>query len=346
MGEAREYSKRLGAISDAQFEAVASRWNLGRFLSADPVTSGLFGQNVFVTTSDGEFVLRGAPHWVKRPGDTEYRREDRWQFTKEKFFAQRLHERTRTPAPWPMLHDETHDIFGWPYLIMPRMPGQCFDERSIRRSLEAGDRHGVAVALGEMLAEMQTLAWPFAGDFGLASIQLEPDPDGVLGQALTETRDMTRSARDAGTLSSDEVTWIDTLARRARDAANDRPNSYVHCDYKLNNLTVLKTNDVWQVGGLFDFHEARFADGALDIVRQACGYVDTEPQLTGVFVGAYLRLVTPDERLDELMPFYIANDRMKFWEFFTRPEARATWTLGTTFREWAQRYMDEILKLL
>ena len=99
MGEAKVYSERLGRISDAQFEAVAERLGLGRFLKAEPTTSGLFGQNVFVTTTEGEFVLRGAPHWVKGLGEKEWRREDRWQFTKEVFFARQLHEQTQGPGP-------------------------------------------------------------------------------------------------------------------------------------------------------------------------------------------------------------------------------------------------------
>ncbi len=346
MGEMTEYSKRLGVISDAQFEAVAERWDLGRFITAEPITSGLFGQNVFVTTTQGEFVLRGAPHWVKDFGDTEYRREDRWQFSKEKFFARLLHERTKAPVPWPMLHDQTSDIFGWPYLVMPRMPGHCFDERSILKTLSADDRHGVAVALGEMLVEMQKLKWPFAGDFGQTAIALEPHPGGTIGQAIAETRMMVRTADKNGTMTSDEVVWIEAVTERASDAANGRPITYVHCDYKLNNLTVTKVSGVWRVTGLFDLHEARFTDGALDIVRQACGYLDSEPEQARAFVDAYLGSVEPDPSIRELMPFYIVNDRLKFWEFFTRPDARASWSEGKTFRGWAQRYLDAFLELL
>ena len=94
---------------------------------------------------------------------------------------QQLHERTRTPVPWPMHHDTSDDIFGWPYLIMPKMPGLCTDERSILTALAPDDRRGVAVALGENLAEMQRLTWPFAGDFNPATIELEPYTEGAVG---------------------------------------------------------------------------------------------------------------------------------------------------------------------
>ncbi|HEY4943018.1 MAG TPA: aminoglycoside phosphotransferase family protein [Rhizomicrobium sp.] len=346
MPEGTIYSQRLGAIGEAQFEAVAARFNLGRFLKAEPTISGLFGQNVFVTTSEGDFVLRGAPHWVKELNETEHRREDRWQFGKEKFFARQLHERTKTPVPWPMLHDEASDIFGWPYLIMPRMPGQCFDERSIRKALEPPDRHGVAAALGEMLAEMQTLTWPFAGDFGRTSIALEPYPGGAPVWTIDETHAMVNAADKNGSMTADDFAWIEALAEQARNAAGGRPNTYVHCDYKLNNLTVSKDTGAWRVSGLFDLHEARFADGALDVVRQACSYLDTDVALARVFVESY-RAATPlDRTLRERLPLYIVNDRMKFWQYFTSPNTLAEWTKGKTFRGWAQRYMDGMLALL
>jgi hypothetical protein len=40
------------------------------------------------------------------------------------------------------------------------------------------------------------------------------------------------------------------------------------------------------------------------------------------------------------------NDRMKFWEFFTRPAARAAWSTGKTFRGWAERYVVGLAGLL
>ena len=30
------------------------------------------------------------------------------------------------PAPWPYHIDDTTDIFGWPYALMPRLPGETF----------------------------------------------------------------------------------------------------------------------------------------------------------------------------------------------------------------------------
>ncbi len=57
------YSERLGVLDDRQFQAALARLGLGDFVRADPVSGGLFGQNVFVTSTTGAWVLRGAPHY-------------------------------------------------------------------------------------------------------------------------------------------------------------------------------------------------------------------------------------------------------------------------------------------
>ena len=65
---AREYSRRLGSIDDDQFRSALERLGLGEFVRAEPLAGGLFGQNVFVAGTTGEYVLRGAPHyeWQRR----------------------------------------------------------------------------------------------------------------------------------------------------------------------------------------------------------------------------------------------------------------------------------------
>ena len=67
--DTHEYSARLGRISPAQFQAALDRVGHGAFVRAAPIPLGNFGQNVFVTATSGEYVLRGAPHYA-------------WQFPK------------------------------------------------------------------------------------------------------------------------------------------------------------------------------------------------------------------------------------------------------------------------
>src|ERR1041384_1862779 len=188
MSEPIEYSQRLEKITDEQFGAATKRMGVGTFLKATPITSGLFGQNVFLTTSEGAFVFRGAPHWVdlSPEGPWKFEPHDLWQFSKESFFADLLHKHTDAPVPWPQLLDKEADIFGWPYIIMPRMPGHCFDDRELFKALSLEQRRATARAIGATLANMQKLAWPFAGDFDF-SLKLAPYAGGHTRHVIRET---------------------------------------------------------------------------------------------------------------------------------------------------------------
>ena len=55
---AHEYSKRLGQLTDDQLQAALKRFGLGELLKAEPVLTGLFGRNLFLTRTTGAFVLR------------------------------------------------------------------------------------------------------------------------------------------------------------------------------------------------------------------------------------------------------------------------------------------------
>ena len=339
------YSERLGAISDQQLAAAAARLGLGAFVSAAPIDAGLHGQNLYLTTEAGAFVLRGRPHWVMGRNDTEYRRDDRLQFTNEAFFVRLLHEHTGAPVPWPYLYDEASDVFGWPYVIMPRMPGASFNERTILKALAPEDRREVAVAAGALLAELQRLTSPFSGAFDADTITLTPDAGGNTERVIAQMRLSTAAAEANGVMTPDDMDWIDSSVGAAR-GAGERPNTFVHGDYKLDNLTVTEEGGRWRIGGVFDFHTARFGDGAFDLVHQTCAYLDTEPALARVFTDAYRRDAANDADLAPWMPLYLVANRVMLWRFFVQPDARPPWSRGRTFRGWAEPYLTAMLGLL
>jgi len=137
----KTYSQRLGVITDEQFQAALNRFNLGQFVRAEAIPSGMWGQNVFVSSSEGEYVLRGQPHFE-------------WQFPTEQFYIRFLHERTSVPVPWPYLLDTTTDIFGWSFVLMPRMPGLQIADPQVQEQLQPAERLGIARALGETLPRL------------------------------------------------------------------------------------------------------------------------------------------------------------------------------------------------
>ena len=83
----QHYSDRLGTLDVGQLQEALSRWDLGTLLHAEPINSGLFGQNLFLSSNTGDYVLRGKPHSPS-------------QFPGERFFARQLHENTNVPVAW------------------------------------------------------------------------------------------------------------------------------------------------------------------------------------------------------------------------------------------------------
>ncbi len=129
----RWYSQRLGKLSEQQFQAALDRFQLGCLISTEPVGPGNFGQNIFLMSTQGAFVLRGAPL-------------DPVQFPCERWFMQQLHEQTQAPVPWPYVLDRSTDLFGWSYVIMPRLPGLSLADHEVKQRRTSLERRRIAGA--------------------------------------------------------------------------------------------------------------------------------------------------------------------------------------------------------
>jgi hygromycin-B 7''-O-kinase len=334
-----EYSKRLGTITPRQFQAALDRFGLGQYVRAEPVPFGLFGQNVFVTSTAGEFVLRGAAHFD-------------WQFPKEQFIAQVLHERTDVPAPWPYLLDTDESIFCWKhgYVIMPRLQGIQLASAETVRALTAQDRREIAYVVGESLRHIQKATWRFAGQYDLASKTIKPFDGGFEDWLLGELRrfvDMSLSYNNGAT--QDDKMWIEDVIRAAESAMeHSYVTSLVMHDYKEGNLVVERHVGHWRVSGVFDLMEALFGDGELDLVRQLAAYMEEEDlTLAQAFLDGYQKDASVRPGAKQRLALYMAYDRVLVWEYFHRPENASTWWYEEkTITDWVGPYVAKLATLL
>ena len=360
----RTYSSRLGAIDDAQLAAAVARHGLGQFLRAAPIAGGLFGQNLFLHTTAGEFVLRGAPHWVDGAPN------DAWQFGKEAFFAERLHAHTDVPSPWPQWRDRDDDLFGWPYVIMRRLRGLCLHDRAIAPRAthpeaalpSRADRQGIARALGIGLARLQRLRSPVAGDVDVRG-EFAAWPRGHAGYLADDLLQMADAATANGAFGARERAWlVDAIAAGTAGGAR-QPGAvgavFVHADYKLDNLVLVRTprghdprgahaavgeaDEAWSVCGVFDLHTACFGLPLLDLCRTACTWLDLEPAFARTFVQAWQAASGTPVIDAATLRLCLLNERMKIWEYFTRPEQRAAFAAqvphATDFVRFVEPYL-------
>jgi len=202
----REYSKRLGNISNEQLQRALAHFDLGEFQSAEPIPFGLFGQNLFVASSTGEFVLRGVPHYD-------------WQFPTEKYFVEQLHAHTSVPVPYPYLFNPLSEIFGWPFVIMPRMPGLQIADAQVVAQLSMDQRRGIAQALAAMLVEIQTLTSEFSGKYDVAAQSVTPMSQDYREWVVQRTRELLAQAQSHnGNTTASDAAWVENIIGQTSQA--------------------------------------------------------------------------------------------------------------------------------
>ncbi|GLY79018.1 phosphotransferase family protein [Actinoallomurus iriomotensis] len=342
---ARTYSERLGPITDRQLQAALDRHGLGRLVDAEPIPHGHFGQNLFLRSTGGEYVLRGNPSF---PG----------QFAAERFHVELLAGATRVPVPTPYRIDPDPGVFGWSYVIMPRMPGLQPSDPDVRDRLGTVERHGIARALGANLAAMHAVTAErpgrFAAGTGTAGPLEAPGEstwsagprrpwtgpyDRWVAERVTRRLETARDHDRRATTSAD-LTWVRGLLADGAEAMAEpfRPCLVVE-DYKEGNVVVTGGGADWTVSGVFDLVECYFGDPEADLARTACAYLDEDPSPARAFLGAYLAARPPRPGFRRRATTYLLQDRALLWEFFQRHHLR-WWPETWTFRDWAGRYLS------
>ena len=324
----QEYSKRLGKISDSQLQMALQRFDLGDLVHAEAISFGLFGQNLFITSTKGEFVLRGVPHYD-------------WQFSTEKFFVEKLHALTKTPVPYPYLLESKTDIFGWSFVIMPKMPGLQIADKEVISNLTWGDRQSIARALAKALLELQTLTWEYSGKYDSITGKVQPFHQDYRLWIIEKIRELLESAQtiNNNTPKSDSY-WIEDIILKASNALK---TSYQPCivleDYKEANTVVECSEDGWYVSGIFDLMTAHFGDGEADLSRQVGAYLRDNSALADEFIVTYIQNKSIQPGFVERQQVYMIYDSLLIWEFWQRHAGGLPEYETLTFEQWASPFI-------
>jgi aminoglycoside phosphotransferase (APT) family kinase protein len=333
----QKYSERLGVISDDQLQAALDRFDLGRLLSAEPAIGGLFGQNIMLRTTEGEFVFRGAPHW-----DPEGNYD--WQFQKERLFSRLVHERgTGPPVPWPYLIEESEEIFGWNWAIMPRAAGlSMVAEAGNEFALE--DRYAQAAALGAALAALHTVTSNEAATYDRTVPGLRPIavPYGEYVRSNIE-RLLAESVAASAATPPEDVDWVRSLVDEGLPAF-DEPftPTVIHLDYSENNAVLDRTDDGWVVAGVVDWMTAEVGHPEADLCRSIAHYRYRRLDEQRPFVAAYRAVHVQQPGFEERIPVFMLNERLLIWAYGQRHAAQ-WFPEGVTLRRWMRQFLDPSL---
>ncbi len=250
-----------------------------------------------------------------------------------------MHEGTSAPAPWPYLLDETEDIFGWGYALMPRMPGIQIGDPEVRRSLDPAARAGIARALGSALAALHRLKLPAVADFDFNTLSMRPDPRPFPERIRDSFEDLlARGHTSAPATPEAELDWC-RLVFQEHAAALDVPfaPTIVHHDYKAGNTVASLTGAGWEITGIFDLMECRFSDPEEDFARTMFDYPprSSGTDLAREFIAAYREAETLRPGFEERFRIYMLRDCLLLWEYGQRT---GSWSLPG-LRQWAEPFV-------
>jgi aminoglycoside phosphotransferase (APT) family kinase protein len=333
---AREYSQRLGRLTTEQLQAALDRFDLGTLIKAEPIPFGLFGQNIVLNTGRGRYILRGRSHYP-------------WQFPKERFFADLVHERSNAPVPWPYLVETSTDIFGWDFAIMPALPGIRLADHEVRREIPRADQRAIARALGEALAELHGVEWPFPGQYDLASNTILPIAISYADWVSAQVHDLGNRAcaNNVDATTNADLAWVESFIEEAREAlqAPFTPVA-VHSDFAYNNALAQRIENGWRTSGIVDLMGMYMGDGEADLSLMSRMYVvDGLPDCAEAYLRGYLERCPPRPLFLPRFRLHVLRYILIGWEYGQRNPELGWFQPEETLRSWSEPVVDETMRV-
>lgn len=328
-------SKSLGALTDSQLQRMLDRFGLGRLLRSAPTEHGVMKQTLFVTSTAGEFVLKGNPLY---PG----------QWREEAYFIRHLHANTGVKVPYPYLIDESDDIFGWSYALMPCLPGRHIHDPELLRVLHHEDACGIAAALGRTLLAMHGWKVEQPGEFDPDSGHIRPFAGSYTAWLYGTIHDWLDDAAKYSVITDRDKVWVEQLLDSAQTTMErlDSP-AFVMGDFKPENVLVQQTDRGWEVSGVIDFTTSYFGDAVADLPKLTALCLERgEEEQAASFLSAYVGDSAPlQEGFLERFRVHMLHQRLLRWGC-AQAMKQVTWDPELSFSEWAEPYTEAAARLL
>ncbi|PYI53740.1 phosphotransferase family protein [Paenibacillus flagellatus] len=323
-------SAKLGDITGEQIRRALARLGLGEPISYRRTPDGVAGQTLFVSASSGEYVLKGNPLYEG-------------QFVEERFFANELSKRTNVPVPVPYRIDETDDIFGWSYAVMPRLPGRHINESSFRAERNREDEARIAELLAASLSDMHGWKAPCYGEYDPARGVVRPFESSYKTWLYERIRYWLEDAKTYSVIEKSDEEWVERVLADAEEAFDRmRAPTFVMGDFKPENVLVRRSANGWELSGAFDFTASYFGDGPADLPRMIVYYMDDgEEELARRFVASYYRRCEEKEAFAERLKVHMLHQRVLDWGC-AKAIGRVDWDPALPFARWAERYTEAV----
>lgn len=323
-----DYAEYLGEIRGEQFNKALQKLNLGNLIKIEKVTGGVGGQNVFLTSTKGEFVLRGNPFYDE-------------QFDVEKFAVDNLRKKASISTAYPYIIDNDIDIFGFKYAIMPRLSGISFNGSKGNPDVSKDERIKICHAMAKILVEIHSFTLDpenYNNDIKQLSFEY------ASAKAYTEyiLKRIAENLENTLGITSNDIKYVNDIIEKNKNAllVPFKP-CFVMGDFHEDNVLFSNDNGEWRVCAVFDFAMSHFGDGEEDLSRICATYINEskDVSLAQEFINTYIKIKTPREGFFERFKIYTIRERLEIWSW-AKSQNQVWWNKNMTLREWLENYLN------
>ncbi len=314
-------------------QRVLDRFDLGRLVSSEKTAEGVMGQTHYISSTAGQFVLKGNPLFSG-------------QWVEERFIVEQLDTRTSIPVPAPYLVDDTDDIFGWSYAVMPRLYGEHIHTPELQARLSSLDKQQMAERLAAALLELHSWKVKNSGELDTTTLAIRPFEISYRAWLYGRIRYWLEDAQKYSNISVMDMEWVEGILEDSRQAFDQLgAATFVMGDFKPQNVLVQNGENGWRVSGLFDFTTAYFGDGVADLPKITTMYLENgQEELAKQFLTVYFKGMETKEGFIERFRVHMLYQQILNWGC-AKAMKQVTWDDKLSFAEWAQKFTDvEIYK--
>lgn len=264
------------------------------------------------------------------------------QLAEEQFYVEHLLHCTSLPVAAPYLIDESKDIFGWSYAIMPRLSGVHMNDPHFRAGLGKADREEIADLAANVLNELHNWRVEQYGEFEPNTRTIRPFDGSYKEWLYKRIRFWLEDAKQYSAITPNDVDWVEDILRESESAFDKLCSpTFVMGDFKADNMLVEydEAHKKWRMSGIFDFTTGYFGDGAADLPKMVIMHWNLEEQDTArQFIEMYLKGSAVKERFVERFRVHMLHQLILDWGC-AKATNEVTWDPELSFSEWATGYV-------
>lgn len=328
-------SNKLGLINDKQLQSVLDKFKLGKLISSKSTDEGAMGQTMFVSSTEGEYVLKGNPLYSG-------------QFMEEKFFIDNVNSRTNIPVPRPYIIDDSEDIFGWNYVIMPCLKGEHLNSKPLQIKLQLEDKLKIAESIAEALTSFHTWKVNDFGELDPKTLTIIPFKNTYSEWLFKRILFWVTDAKKYSRITDEDLKWVHSLLAESEDDFNHISSpSFVMGDFKPGNFLIYQSEHGWEISGVFDFTNSYFADPVSDFIKMITYYIDNnETDIAKHFINTYYKQHEEEKNsIRNRIKVHMLHQKTLDWGS-AKATNTVTWDNALPFSEWAVTYTTAAEKIL